>query len=205
MNGLSTGEGILIGLLAFSLVFLIVKTQDKWKWGRIFLVLVALPILVGLVSIGIEYYKSIPKTTWDYAGLSLNMPRKDVIFLKGHPDKVIDSGSIKSDELLVYDFRYYKDINLVVSITREAVTAVELIGDPDYSSGLFGVYSGSAYEDVIKRLGEPSRTKEFSDVSRGLYYAKYNIVVGIYEGEVMSVGISYDPEYFGWLNVTPTK
>lgn len=202
MDDISTGAGILVGLLALSFVLLVIKTRDKWKWGRIIFAIIAIPVIGILALIGIEYYRELPKPTLEYAGLSLNMPKEDVIFLKGQPREIIDSGPRKVDELLIYSASDYGDTMLIVGVEDDKVLSIVYGGDPNYESGLYGVFIGSEYAHVIKKLGEPTKTKKQTDVSRGLYYANYNIQVGISKGEVISLGISVDPEVCDWVEVS---
>lgn len=203
MDNMSLGTGIFWGLVALSFVILIVATKDKWKWGRIIIVIVALPVIGILAIVGIEYYQSLPKATFEYAGLRLEMPRKDVIFLKGQPDDIIDSGQRKVDEILMYHVDSYGDTLLAVGVEDDQVLSIVYGGDSYYESALYGVFIGSDYATVINKLGEPSKTKEQTETSRFLYYDEYNLQIGLHEGEVISFGISIDPDICGWINIAP--
>jgi hypothetical protein len=58
MDNMSLGTGIFWGLVALSFVILIVATKDKWKWGRIIIVIVALPVIGIRLIIGILFCTS---------------------------------------------------------------------------------------------------------------------------------------------------
>ena len=204
MEDLSIGSGILLGLLAFSFVFLIVKTKDRWKWGRIFAVIIGLPVLAILVSVGIQYYKYMPKRTLDFAGLTLNMPVKEVLFLKGEPKSEIESLS-KIDRLLVYPIGDYGNAELVVSCDAQKVVAIEICGDSNFSLPIYGLFLGSEYEAVIDKLGESYQVKEHSEFYRSLYFKEFNVIIGVRQGEVAHLGIVVDPDQYGWLSFDPKK
>jgi hypothetical protein len=203
MDDISLGTGIFGGLVALAFVILIFATKDKWKWGRIKLVIIALPVIAILALVGFEYYQSLPKATLEYAGLRLGMPRKDVIFLKGQPYDIINSGLRKVDEILMYHVDSSPDTLLVVGVEEDRVFSIVYGGDSYYEYGLYGVSLGSDYATVIDKLGEPSKTEEQTETSRSLYYVDYNLQVGLHEGQVISFGISVDPDICGWINIAP--
>lgn len=204
MENISIGAGIFYGLLALSFVILIVKTRDRWKWGRIFAGIIGLPILAIGVIMGFEYYQHMPKPTLEFAGLTLNMPVNDVRFLKGEPSEIVEKSS-KNTRLLIYPIGDYGDTDLVVSYDEERVTAIEISGDSDFSLPIYGVFLGSEYKTVIDKLGESFQVKERSEFYRSLYFKQYNVVVGIQQGKVKHMGITADPEKYGWLSVTSNK
>lgn len=203
MDDISLGTGLFWGLVVVAFVLLVIATKDKWKWGRIILVIVALPVIGILAIVGIEYYQALPKATFEYAGLRLEMPRKDVIFLKGQPDEIIDSGQRKVDEILIYHIDSYGDTLLAVGVEDDQVLSIVYGGDSYYEAALFGVFIGSDYATVINKLGEPSKIKEQAETSRFLYYDEYKLQVGLYEGKVISFGISIDPDICGWTQILP--
>ena len=182
MENISIGAGIFYGLLALSFVILIVKTRDRWKWGRIFAGIIGLPILAIGVIMGFEYYQHMPKPTLEFAGLTLNMPVNDVRFLKGEPSEIVEKSS-KNTRLLIYPIGDYGDTDLVVSYDEERVTAIEISGDSDFSLPIYGVFLGSEYKTVIDKLGESFQVKERSEFYRSLYFKQYNVVVGIQQGK----------------------
>ena len=203
MDDISLGTGLFWGLVVVAFVLLVIATKDKWKWGRIILVIVALPVIGILAIVGIEYYQALPKATFEYAGLRLEMPRKDVIFLKGQPDEIIDSGQRKVDEILIYHIDSYGDTLLAVGVEDDQVLSIVYGGDSYYEASLFGVFIGSDYATVINKLGEPSKIKEQAETSRFLYYDEYKLQVVLYEGKVISFGISIDPDICGWTQILP--
>tara|TARA_R110000744_G_scaffold326941_1_gene432664 strand:+ start:756 stop:1367 length:612 start_codon:yes stop_codon:yes gene_type:complete len=200
MENISIGAGIFYGLLALSFVILIVKTRDRWKWGRIFAGIIGLPILAIGVIMGFEHYQHIPKPTLEFAGLTLNMPVDDVRFLRGEPSKI--SGTSKGGHLSMYPFRDYRDTGLIVSHNEEKVTAIGIIGDSDFSISIYGVFLGSEYKTVIDKLGETFQVKKHSEFYRSLYFKQYNVVIGIQQGRVIHLGIAINPDKYGWISVT---
>jgi len=203
MENISIGAGIFFGLLALSFVILIVKTRDRWKWGRIFTVIIGLPILAVSVIIGMEYYDYMPKPTLEFAGLTLNMPVDDVRFLRGEPSEI--SGTSKGGHLSMYPFRDYGDTGLIVSHNEERVTAIGIIGDSDFSISIYGLSLGSEYKTVIDKLGETFQVKKHSEFYRSLYFKQYNVVIGIQQGRVIHLGIAINPDKYGWISVTPNQ
>jgi len=198
MENISIGAGIFFGLLALSFVILIVKTRDRWKWGRIFTVIIGLPILAVGVIMGFEYYQHMPKPTLEFAGLTLNMPVDDVRFLKGEPSEIVEITSMKK-HLSIYPISDYGDTDLVVSYYEERVTSIQISGNSDYSFSIYGVFLGSEYKTVIDKLGESIQVKKHSEFYRLLYYKEFNVIVGIQQGKVKHIGITLDPEKYGWL------
>ena len=205
MENISIGAGIFYGLLALSFVILIVKTRDRWKWGRIFTVIIGLPILAVSVIIGMEYYDHMPKPTLEFAGLTLNMPVDDVRFLRGEPSEIVEATSMGGKHLSIYPISDYGDTDLVVSYYEGRVTAIEISGDSDYSFSIYGVFLGSEYKTVIDKLGESFQVRRRSEFYRSLYFKQYNVVIGIQQGKVKHIGITLDPEKYGWLSVTPNQ
>lgn len=202
MENLSTGTGILLGFIVLSLVLLIVKTKDTWRWGRIFSAIIGLPILAVAGILGYEYYQHMPKPTSEYAGVTLNMPLTEVKFLKGEPQNVWDwSGRRggKIDEVLVYPAGDFGEESILISCKDGFVRQIVAVGDSDFTYSLYGVYLGLGYQNVIDKLGQSYQLKEQSESYRHLYYKKYNIVIGFYKGEVDQLGIAVDPETYGWI------
>jgi hypothetical protein len=194
MENISIGAGIFFGLLVLSFVILIVKTRDRWKWGRIFTVIIGLPILAVSVIIGMEYYDHMPKPTLELAGLTLNMPVDEVRFLKGEPNHPAQQTRTYGVTVIAYPAE-----NLLISCADQKVTQIVIAGDSDFTRHLYGVYLGLDYQDAIDKLGDSFQLENHSEFSRSLYYKKYNIVVGFYKGKVDHVGIAIDPDKYGWL------
>lgn len=205
MENISTGAGIFYGLLVLSFVILIAKTKDTWKWGRIFSVIIGLPILAIGVIMGIEYYQHMPKPTLEFAGLTLNMPVDDLRFLRGEPSEIVETTPKGGKHLSIYPISDYGDTDLVVSCYEGRVTAIEISGDSDYSFSIYGVFLGSEYKTVIDKLGESFQVRRRSEFYRSLYFKQYNVVIGIQQGKVKHIGITLDPEKYGWLSVTPNQ
>jgi hypothetical protein len=204
MEHISIGAGIFYGLLALSFVILIVKTRDRWKWGRIFAGIIGLPILAIGVIMGIEYYDYMPKSTSEFAGLTLNMTVDEVRFLKGEPYRKVKQTRKVGTTLLLYPIEDASG-ELFITCADERVRQIVIVGDSIYAGSLYGIYLGLDYQDAIDKLGDSFQVKNHSEFYRSLYYKKYNIVIGFYQGKVNQVGIAIDPEKYGWLKITPNE
>lgn len=203
MEDISIGAGILLGFLALSLVFLIVYTRDRWKWGRIFGIAVAIPT-IGLIALVVyEYYEESPRKLYEYAGLKLGMSREDVIFRKGFPDETMFGEEHNKTEAMLYPWNVSGTMAVGISDGR-VVYIICLGGESSYKSFINWVSIGDSYEELIETLGEPTTTNVFSPVNRGFYFDKFNMQIGVFEGEVISAGIALDPEAYGWLECEPT-
>ena len=204
MENLSSGTGILLGFIVLSLVLLIVKTKDTWRWGRIFSAIIGLPILAVAGILGYEYYQHMPKPTSEFAGVTLNMPQAEVKFLKGKPKDEWDfdfdtTMRGKVDKVLVYPLGDFGEGSILIACEDGFVRQIVAVGDSDFTYSLYGVYLGLGYQNVIDKLGQSYQLKEHSESYRHLYYKKYNIIIGFHEGQVDKLGIAVDPEKYGWI------
>src|SRR5215471_10684326 len=116
---MSVGLGLFLGLTVLSLTLLYVGTKDRWKWKRIwlwiFLVFGGLPVL----GLGIYYlWSHVPRPAepcTELWGISLGMPRKEVLFRKGPPS---DSTSLSS---LTWTYKSDYEPTYRVGFARDSV------------------------------------------------------------------------------------
>lgn len=197
MEKISIGAGIFYGLLVLSFVILIIKTKDRWKWGRIFTGIIGLPIITVGVILGFEHYRHMPKSTLEFAGLTLNMPVDEVAYLKGEPEVIETTPPF--DRVLAYPLDGDEASRLFLTCSDGVISGIIVAGYSNFLYPLYGVLLGSEHETVINKLGQPSQTEAHTNVYRSLYYEQYNIIVGTSKGKVIYLGIALSPEEHGWF------
>jgi len=187
MENISTGAGIFYGLLVLSFVILIVKTKDTWKWGRIFSVIIGLPILAIGVIMGIEYYNDLPKKITQVGDLSLGATPASVAYWIGEPVR---------SETREFDSTYTTTVYQLASndwiiISYKEETARRIIYHGEYNSkyNVNNLWVGISEAAAIKRLGGEYEVYERPDNSRCYVWRKFNTLVNFKSGTCTSVGI----------------
>ncbi len=185
------GTGLFLGFVFLGMVALYLKTRDRWNWRHI----LCYPILaiVGIstvivVGYGVKYaVDNRVQPLTQFSGIKLTDTREDVKFKKGMPAEVSQNGEVWE----------YKDeggnLLLRVSFRGEKLRIVFYGGDCAYCDNFFGLGIGSAYDDVIAKLGQPSFTDTSPDsLMRISSYEKWNLIFYFTQGKVIGFGM-YNP------------
>lgn len=192
---MSLGEGIFYSALLLSVVGLYAATKDRWKWKRIAKWGIGLPfalaIVLGLITYLYEKYEERPQIQNEFGGISLTSTQADIRFLKGapleehsKPDRWVypaHSGSGKAgDAFYIVQFRDTK-VRYITYWSNE---------DQIINPYVLGLSVGSSYDEVVKKLGQPSSVSTSSDgLKRLLSFEKYQAFFEFSQGKVLGYGI----------------
>jgi hypothetical protein len=182
---MDVGTGIFLGLFTIAVVILYLKTRERWNWRKIVLrPVIALVVVGGLGTVAFsafDKYQQRPKLITEFFGLKLTDSLDDVKFKRGL------SKSIKED---YWSYDLAEGGMLTVKFKGSKITSLFFTGDCSLCDNLNGVHMGSAYADVIERLGEPSFVSTSDDgLMRILSFKKTNQMFIFAEGKVIGHGI----------------
>lgn len=173
--------------------------KKPWTFGRvvkrsilILLGVIALWLGACLVSVAYDNWEKVrssrSKIQNSFAGLSLRGDSDEILFTHGEPYE-------KKEERWIYHEEYcgsYSHSFLVV-FTGNHVAWVICTGGAN-APDLMGFNTGSAYGDVLNRLGSPSMIINSKDkLSRIIYYDKLNSLFIFTKAQLDGYGI-YDSE-----------
>jgi hypothetical protein len=232
MVKMTLGEGILFSSLLFSLVILFVVTINRWNWKKIILWSIAvLFFLAVLSSAGIIFYKYFhskssknihdpytekPYVQDSFAGISIDMNKRDVKFLKGAPDKIegqtwiykiqdvsyVDSYRITFHGDKIRSILYFGHDSLLPKggtakgwTLRDVFEEMEeeKIRSFEGTPILQGIEHYSSLEAVQSKFGKPSHISESDDQLMRLHnYVDYHVCFLLEKSRVCAYGI-YNP------------
>ena len=198
---MAIGTGLFLGLAVWALVWVFVKTMDRWKWRRIILwlalVFVVLPVLGFAAWLGYEYWDSRPRPVTQYYGINLGDSKEDVLYEKGTPVDV-EEDPTKDEQFRtivevkdipagksINDYHYWvyhgerdsRDPDVTVKFSRQTQRVVSVACYTflsPYCPSLLGAGEGTSEEWFYKTLGPPSRTTLENSV-KTIEYAKFNV------------------------------
>ena len=188
---MSASAVVLLSAVIIGIVALYLGTRDHWNWTRLTRrVILVLMLLVGGVA-GWIYWSSRPPTSpvSEFWGISLGASKGDVLFLKGEPSEIIESGAwlYAPDRSRTYHLLFGNEDEII----RLLVDSERGFGG---AASLFGIRTGFDSQRLVERLGEPTRVVRLSnDLRRAYLYAHLNSLFILRRGEVVSYGI-YDVE-----------
>ncbi len=171
----------------------IASFKTPWTFGWIvkksllvLLGLIALWIGTALVVGGYDLWERRPKIQNSLGGFALGENLDEILFIHGEPKK-------KEENKWIYhinDWNGYSH-SFFVFFNKGNVESVACDGGaPD----LLGFSSGSAYADVLDRLGNPSKIINSEDkLQRIIFYDRLNAFYGFRQAELKIYGI-YDSE-----------
>lgn len=188
---MSLGTAIFLSSVVLAITLLFAVTKDRWNWRRVSVWLIAIGVAIPLLSIGglfvYSWYEGRPTPQAVFWDISIGATQSDVKFLKGEPVSVDEDGiwryDVGSDFKSVYSIRFNDGhVRQVTFLSNEKL----------FGPYLLGITSGSSYQEIIDRLGQPSNVSVSSDdLRRWLSYPKYNVAFGLQENRVQAYAI-YD-------------
>jgi hypothetical protein len=193
---MTLGTAVLISGLAIALVLLFNATKDRWKWRRIALWIVSAPVIVAsLTAAGVyghAWWSDRPTPQNEFFGIKLGASASDVRFLKGSPSREPDSvtfdyhvGTTQGAEDRSRYLVRFKDAQV-----RFVLYASD--GSVYVHPSIFSFTIGTRYEDVLKKLGDPTHVSISADqLGRTLSFDKYQVFFGFGSGVVNALGV-YD-------------
>ena len=232
MIEMTLGEGIFFSSFILSLVILFIATKDRWNWKKIILWSIAVVFcLVALSSAGVIFYKYFysksskdrhdpyiekPYVQDSFAGVSIDMNKRDVKFLKGVPDKIegqtwiyeiqdgsyVDSYRITFHDDKIRSILYFRhDSLLPKGGTAKEWTLRDLFEEMEEEKIrsfegtpiLQGIERYSSSEAVQSKFGKPSHISESDDQLMRLHnYVDYHVCFLLEKSRVRAYGI-YNP------------
>ena len=148
---------------------------------------VLLPIIAAGTWAGYsKYAEDQPKFQCKFSGISLWVPKSELIFQKGQPTQ-------DKDSLLIYSTGGSNPTYLVRMTAsgnaRSVLAAVDL--DKGFAlPNLQGIGNYSTIADIESKFGKTENVSSNKDGTRRLFsYLKYGIVVGMKKGTVTPVGV----------------
>jgi hypothetical protein len=200
------GTGLFLGLLSIGLVWLYVSTRERWRWKRIALWLVGIPLVLGLGFGGWLWYQehreSQPRLETEFWELRPGMTADEVLFRKGEPTRKPEWGWLYEAGALWYS----------VAIRNGKVRAIEasVRGDSTYAlPSLQGIGSYSSQEDIEKKFGPPEYVSVYKDkTNRRLSYTRYGVFFSLAMNRVVGLGVTDpkgDPARYGEEDVAASE
>jgi len=178
-------------------VLLYAQTKDRWRWRvvvkRVTLVACA-PVVLGLMWLGYEYVRgrveARPRTATQYSGVSLGDSQDDVLYAKGSPIEVleddgnsgfrvvVDLAGLPSRKVTDYSYWDYESadsgrVDVDFSPQTKKVVRVFCYAKERECPSLLGVSAGTTEDEVIAKLGRPSRA-HLRNATKILEYSQYN-------------------------------
>ena len=173
--------------------------KKPWTFGRvvkrsilILLGVIALWLGACLVIVACDNWEKVrssrPKIQNSIAGVSLREDSDEILFAHGEPYE-------KKEEGWIYHKEHYGSYSYSFLVVFKGNHVAWVIVDGGANAtGLMGFNTGSAYEDVLNRLGSPSMIINSKDkLSRILYYDKWNSLFMFTKAQLNGYGI-YDSE-----------
>jgi hypothetical protein len=169
------------------------------KWGVLSLLCTFALWLIALIVASSYnewhiYRANRPKIQKSFCGFELGNKRDDVLFFHGKP--VSNESNFMSQTRWLYeDVNYSKEKSLtVIEFENERIYTITYASDKsDYDTPeIMGFKQGSNYEEIIKKLGNPSLITTSKDgLERMLYYDNWNAYFVLEKAQVTFYGI-YD-------------
>jgi hypothetical protein len=193
---MTLGTAVLISALAIALVLLFNATKDRWKWRRIALWIVLTPLFVASVTAagvyGYAWWSERPTPQNEFFGIKLGASASDVRFLKGSPAREPDASTF---DYHVGTTQGAEDRSRYLVRFKDARVRFVLYASDGSAYGHPSIFSftiGTRYEEVLKKLGDPTHVSVSSDqLGRTLSFDKYQVFFGFASGAVDALGV-YD-------------
>jgi hypothetical protein len=122
-------------------------------------------------------------------GISLGMKKVDVTLIKGKPTE--------EDEIENGITLRYKDYSSSSFLSINKIYGVYRICSTDYSDEIFGLGKYDTFDQMVKKLGEPTQ-KSINSEGTGMManYTQYNVSYGINAGEIYMACLTSSPMTF---------
>ena len=183
-----------LGLLVYSSAF-----------RKIALALAGLGVVIGGVYWAWTTFENRPQVVTELDGVRLGMSPVEVTLAKGAPSTE-GATSKEQDGQLRRDWTFATSYGPTLTVTfygqTENALAASIICEAESYSGPFGLVHLSSEEDVIDKLGQPSRTSIAEDgLSKFVSFSRYKVAYQITKGVVTQVcilrsdSVSYTREY----------
>lgn len=211
---MDVGTGIFLSAVFIGLVALFIGTKDRWKWKKIILILLALPIITGLLAWGgiasYEWIKeSFPPTVKKQNGINqimLGMTKDELLYVKGQPNTVlteleengeffnpIPDGKTAMD-YSTWSYHYEYGDSLIIGFNQETSKVDNIMcskGESNYgdSCEIQGLKIGLSEDDLLRRLGEPQKSVIESS-TKTMFYPDLNLQINLEKKDVYLISIS---------------
>lgn len=200
---MSIGDSLFLSTALLSIVALFFATKDRWNWPRIakwgllgsFSVLLLCGFGVYLYNIWIT--RAVPQTAfWD---ININATPEDVLFLKGEPE--FKKGSYWCYRIIPAGYAGYSKTDpfwYFVAFKEERVCLIAYKSNENdrwgYGAPIMGFQIGAPYEQLVKKMGEPSKiTPTDNQLNRIYWFDQYNTFFSFQKGNLVAYGI-YNPQ-----------
>lgn len=214
------GTGVFLSAVFLGLIALYISTKDRWKWKKIILILIGLPITIGLLAGGgITSYKwfkeTFPPTVKKQNGINkimLGMTKDEVLYIKGKPsavwsnftplkgntftfDQALEDGASEMDSN-TWDYVDEYGDRLTIEFNNET-SKVDNInctkGESNYGNSceIQDLKIGLSEDDLLRRLGKPEKSV-IEDSVKKMYYPDLNLKFYLEKKEVYLTAISED-------------
>lgn len=179
------------------------------KWKRVVAILgslIGVGLLIGLGTYLYISYKNHPVPQSELFGVALEMEPVDVLLALGEPTRKDTINNDQGEDTIVYGYQTlsWGGIDKVVRFKNDNDTLrVSAICDLSPGGELYGLYSFSNEDEVIKKFGKPSSESISSDgLRKFLTFGPLNVAVEIEKRLVTTVCVtnrdtSYINEYAG--------
>lgn len=153
-------------------------TSIKTPWTFGWIVKKSLLVLFGIITLwigialvveGYDLWERRPKIQNSLGGFALGENLDEILFIHGEPKEKVENKWIYN----INDWNGYSH-SFAVFFNKDNVESVVCHGSGDDTPELLGFRSGSAYADVLDRLGNPSRIINSEDrLLRIIFYDKF--------------------------------
>jgi len=218
------GTGIFLSAIFLGFIALFISTKDRWKWKKILLILLGLPIIIGLLVWGgitsYEWFKeTFPPAVKKQNGINqimLGMTKDEILYAKGQPSELLsdieENGKLSDFKLVIksipdgksamdYDSWSYDDKygdSLLVTFNHKTNKAVNIIctsGESNYSKACeIQGLTVGLSEEELLRRVGKPKKSDIESSVKRMYYPDLNLQINLEKKKVYLISISEGAE-----------